>query len=276
MSTAYQSLRSASSAAPIPTVTSFAALAAITSATVNPRELQQLFDREGLLYVPHLSHKLKMSTSHHQAIMLGLNGSNSGIEFKPGSPSDSYKFQEMPVTSAFGIPLLMKLLPMPGSSGPHVYEQHFSIDPGPKSPTFGESLLTASTAPATRAILLMRKDGGYLQVDQMISIVTYLVGFVPGQVFREIKRRETAGEICDREVLMKQRLTPRTFGLVFDVVKEDALKQPGKGYWVDVECPVPIASEGDLAESEGNLTAVQRYEGYLADVDTEEPSTILD
>ncbi|KAK5733475.1 hypothetical protein LTR17_009720 [Elasticomyces elasticus] len=182
--------------------------------------------------------------------MLGLHNTASGADLKLGSPSASYKFQEMPVTSAFGLPLLMRLLPMPGSSGPHVHETNFSIDPDPKSPTFGESLLTASTAPATHAILLMRKDGGYLQLHQMTTIVSYLSEFVPKQVFREIKKREAAGRVCDREVLTKQRLTPRTFGIVFNLVKKDALKQPGKEYWADVECPVPIT---DVAEPEREL-----------------------
>ncbi|KAK5675537.1 hypothetical protein LTS10_011981 [Elasticomyces elasticus] len=244
-----------------------------STASSPPGSGAELLGREGLIRAVHTP-KLKRPAVYYQAIMLGQNGSHIGLDFKLGSRSSLYKFQEMPVTSAFRIPLLMKLLPMPGIPGPHRYEKNFSVDPDPKSPTFGESLLTASTEPPTRLPLLpllMRKDGGYLQVEQMVTIMSYLVGFVPVQVFGEIKRGEAAGEFCDREVLTKQRLTPRTFGLVFDVAKEDALKGPEKECWEDVECPVPITTEGDLAEPEGNLTAMQWYAGYMDILDKEEP-----
>ncbi|KAK4957656.1 hypothetical protein LTR10_005623 [Elasticomyces elasticus] len=156
-------------------------------------------DREGLLEIRHLPLKLNPHAIHYPAILLGLDNTLTGVDIKLGSPSESYKLQELPITSAFGIPLLMKVVPFPGSTGPHVYEKHFSTDPDPKSPTFGEPLIATSTDPASHALLLMRKDGGYLQCAQMKAIMFYVGVFLPKHVFGEIKRRQAAGEVSDRE-----------------------------------------------------------------------------
>ncbi|KAK4919516.1 hypothetical protein LTR49_012894 [Elasticomyces elasticus] len=213
-----------------------------------PENGGNLLDRMGLLGVRHLPLKLNLHTIHFQAIMLGLENIMTGVDIKLGSPSGSYKLQELPITSAFGLPLLMKVIPMPGSTGPHVYEKHFSIDPDPRSPTFGEPLLATSTDAASHAVLLMRKDGGYLQCAQMKAIMFYVGVFLPKHVFGEIKRRQASGEVSDREALTEQFLTPRTFAFAFEWVMEDSLKKFG-------ECPVPGTFERPPAGPEGNLSS---------------------
>ncbi|KAK4895052.1 hypothetical protein LTR27_006919 [Elasticomyces elasticus] len=146
-------------------------------------------------------------------------------------------FAELPVSRALGLPLGIARQPVMGLQVPNLGAEILSIDPDPKSPTFGQSL------PAylgTGGLIVARCDGKPLHGLHVEALLHYVQNIVWPELYA-MKQREKAGEVVDREEVKKQLLTPAAFANGFRTFKEmqmarvdDSEREELRG----VECPV--------------------------------------
>ncbi|KAK3638467.1 hypothetical protein LTR56_013107 [Elasticomyces elasticus] len=146
-------------------------------------------------------------------------------------------FAELPVSRALGFPLGIAKQPVMGLQVPNIGAQILSIDPDPKSLTFGQCL------PAylgTGGLIVARCDGKPLHGLHVEALLHY-VQHVVWPKLDAMEQREKAGEVVDRQEVKDQLLTPAAFATGFGTYKEmqmarvdDSEREELRG----VECPV--------------------------------------
>ncbi|KAK4893753.1 Egl nine 1 [Elasticomyces elasticus] len=131
-------------------------------------------------------------------------------------------------------------LPTTGPRVPNLYSSYFSMDPDPKSPTFGQPLISP---PTDQALLMVRQDGRYLKMAQLVAMM-FMVENVLGEV-AGVKEREDAGEVVDREEMAARLLTPASFVRVFELLRWIDASSGGDKF-EGVECPAQVVDQFDL------------------------------
>ncbi|KAK5680937.1 hypothetical protein LTS10_006695 [Elasticomyces elasticus] len=151
--------------------------------------------------------------------------------------ASSYQFQPLPVTAALGLALAEAGSPTTSLPGvPNAAFEYFSIDPGPKSPMFGRAMI----APGPPwGLLLVRQDGRHLHELHLMALLDYLQYDLREVI--NVKHKERAGEVVDKEEIARRLLTPSAFSAAFEKTRTKEIAQGAKG-WKELENPVQLGS----------------------------------
>ncbi|KAK5706918.1 hypothetical protein LTR97_001910 [Elasticomyces elasticus] len=132
-------------------------------------------------------------------------------------------FAELPVSRALGFPLGIAKQPIKGLQVPNIGAEILSIDPDPKSLTFGQCLPAYQ---GTGGLIVARCDGKPLHGLHVEALLHY-VQHVVWPELDAMEQREKAGEVIDRQEVKDQLLTPAAFATGFRTFKEIQMA------WVD-------------------------------------------
>ncbi|KAK5706899.1 translational activator for mitochondrial COX1 [Elasticomyces elasticus] len=195
---------------------------------------------EGTLAVLNVPNELLRPYHRYPALVLEVTSATPGSDsyqlreayYKCSSTSDplenSQVFKELPLTTVLGYPLLVTRQPEYGNFVPNIFMDYLSVDPDPKSPTFGQKLFPSVQG----GLLLVRRDGKHMHKLHIIAIVAYAKNLVL-EIFKRSAGREGKGETVDRVKLAEKFLTPKGPATIF----EGLLRVVGSIRWMDLDCP---------------------------------------
>ncbi|KAK3652441.1 hypothetical protein LTR56_005151 [Elasticomyces elasticus] len=151
--------------------------------------------------------------------------------------ASSYQFEPLPITAALGLALAEVGSPTTSLPGvPNAAFECFSIDPDPKSPMFGRAMI----APGPPwGLLLVRQDGRHLHELHLMALLDYLQYDLREVI--NVKHKERAGEVADKEEIARRLLTPSAFSAAFEKTRTKEIAQGAKG-WKELENPVKLGS----------------------------------
>ncbi|KAK5706914.1 hypothetical protein LTR97_001906 [Elasticomyces elasticus] len=155
----------------------------------------------------------------------------TGSFMKNGNPA-SAKLTDATITTALGFPLRYGWFPKTGLPLPNTVLKLLTMDPDPQSRTFGQP---GETTNRLGGIAVLRGDGKYVQVAQIMALVNYLTHKL--EELREVHDKERAGEVVDRHEIVNRLLTPTAFAAAFEQEKQAAIAE-GRSGWGSVENPV--------------------------------------
>ncbi|KAK5680907.1 hypothetical protein LTS10_006665 [Elasticomyces elasticus] len=195
---------------------------------------------EGKLAVLNVPNELLQPRHRYPALVLEVTSATPGSDsyqlreayYKCSSTSDplenSQVFKELPLTTVLGYPLLVTRQPEYGNFVPNVFMDYLSVDPDPKSPTFGQKLFPSVQG----GLLLVRRDGKHMHKLHIVALVAYAKNLVL-EIFKGVAEREDKGETVDCVKLAEELLTPKGPATIF----EGLLRVVGNSRWTDLECP---------------------------------------
>ncbi|KAK4961060.1 hypothetical protein LTR10_001549 [Elasticomyces elasticus] len=137
--------------------------------------------------------------------------------------ASSYQFEPLPVTAALGLALAEVGSPTTSLPGvPNAAFEYFSIIPDPKSPMFGRAMIA---------------DGRHLHELHLMALLDYLQYDLREVI--NVKHKERAGEVVDKEEIARRLLTPSAFSAAFEKTRAKEMAQGAKG-WEELENPVKL------------------------------------
>ncbi|KAK3638447.1 hypothetical protein LTR56_013087 [Elasticomyces elasticus] len=193
---------------------------------------------EGKLVVVNVPDEMLRPYHRYPEIVLEVTSAGNSYQlreayYKCSSTSDplenSQVFKELPLTSVLGCPLLVSRQPGYGGFISNIFMDYLSVDPDPKSPTFGQKLFPSVQG----GLLLVRRDGKHIHKLHIVAMVAYAKNLVL-ELFQKVAEREDKGETVDRVELAKKLLTPKGPATIFE---GRMAAMTGNIRWTDLECP---------------------------------------
>ncbi|KAK5709137.1 hypothetical protein LTR17_020071 [Elasticomyces elasticus] len=196
---------------------------------------------EGKLAVLNVPDEMLRPYHRYPAIVLEVTSATPGGNshqlreafYKCSSTSDplenSQVFKELPLSTVLGCPLLVARQPGYGDFISNIVMDYLSVDPDPKSPTFGQKLFPSVQG----GLLLVRRDGKHMHKLHIVAMVAYAKNLVL-ELFQKVADREGKGETVDRVKLAEEILTPKGPAIIFE---GRMAAMTGNIRWTDLECP---------------------------------------